>query len=184
MSDQPTFFFDLGSPECYLVAERVLSTMPVIPEWQPVLASSIGVDLGQPDVEYLRGRAAELGLLPFRMPPVWPPDTAFAMRTATYAKGGGKTVAFALAAFRQAFAGGRDLGEENTVLIAAAAAEIHPAAVLKGAGLGAIARRLANSSERARSLGVERLPAILVGDRLFIGEDGPERAALTLGVRS
>ncbi len=43
-------------------------------------------------------------------------------------------MAFSLAAFRQAFAGGRDLEQEGTVLIAAAACEMHPAAVLKGIG--------------------------------------------------
>ena len=48
------------------------------------------------------------------------------MLAATYAKQFGRAVAFSLAAFRQAFAGGRDLGDEITVLIAAAACEMHP----------------------------------------------------------
>jgi 2-hydroxychromene-2-carboxylate isomerase len=182
VSDQPTFFFDLGSPDCYLVAERVMSTMPVIPEWQPVLASAVGAGVGELDVEQLSGRAAELGLLPFRMPAVWPPDTEFAMRTAIYAKGGGKTVPFALAAFRQAFAGGRDLGDQNTVLIAAAACEMHPTAILKGAGLRSVTRGLAAACATASELGVTRVPAILVDDELFAGEDAPEQAALALGV--
>jgi 2-hydroxychromene-2-carboxylate isomerase len=183
LSEQPVFLFDLGSPECYLVAERVMSTMPVIPEWQPVLASAVGAGVGELDIEQLSGRAAELGLLPFRMPAVWPPNTEFAMRTAMYAKGGGKTVPFALAAFRQAFAGGRDLGDQDTVLIAAAACEMHPTAVLKGAGLRSVARRLSDSSLRARDDGVVQLPTILVDGELFAGEDAPEQAALALGVR-
>ena len=48
------------------------------------------------------------------------------MRAATYAKQIGRAVAFALAAFRQAYAGGRDLVEPDNVLIAAAACEMHP----------------------------------------------------------
>ena len=48
------------------------------------------------------------------------------MLVATYAKQIGRAVAFSLAAFRQAFAGGRDLGERDNVLIAAAACEMHP----------------------------------------------------------
>ena len=44
----------------------------------------------------------------------------------------GSAVAFSLAAFRQAFAGGRDLSDPDNVLIAAAACELHPRAVLKG----------------------------------------------------
>ena len=54
------------------------------------------------------------------------------MRAATFAQKGGRAVAFSLAAFRQAFAGGRDLAVTDNVLIAAAACELHPKAVLKG----------------------------------------------------
>ena len=54
------------------------------------------------------------------------------MRVATYARQIGRVVAFAQAAFRQAFAGGRSLADEDSVLIAAAACEMHPAAVLQG----------------------------------------------------
>ena len=56
------------------------------------------------------------------------------MRVATFAKQTGRTVSFALAAFRQAFAAGRDLTEPDNVLIAAAACELHPNAVIKAAG--------------------------------------------------
>ena len=54
------------------------------------------------------------------------------MLAATYAKHIGRAVAFSLAAFRQAFAGGRDLGDEGTVLIAAAACEMHPDGAAQG----------------------------------------------------
>ena len=90
-----------------------------------------------------------------------------AMLTATYAKQIGRTVAFSLAAFRQAFAGGRDLGDENTVLIAAAACEMHPAAVLKGIQLRSTAAALERAGERALAAGVRSLPAIQVGDDVF-----------------
>ena len=70
------------------------------------------------------------------------------MRAATYAKQIGRTVAFALAAFRQAFAGGRALDADN-VLIAAAACEMHPAAVLKAIELRSVARR-ARRGDRGR----------------------------------
>ena len=57
------------------------------------------------------------------------------MLVATYAKQTGRVVAYSMAAFRQAFAAGRDLGERDWVLVAAAAAEMHPAAVIKSAEL-------------------------------------------------
>ena len=87
------------------------------------------------------------------------------MRVATYAKGGGRAVAFSLAAFRQVFAGGRDLGDEGTVLIAAAACEMHPTAVLKGASLRSVGASLERAGERARQAGVSELPAIQSGRR-------------------
>ncbi len=72
------------------------------------------------------------------------------MLAATYAKRIGRAVAFSLAAFRQAFAGGRDLGDTDTVLIAAAACEMHPAAVLKALELRSVAERSERANERAR----------------------------------
>ncbi len=62
------------------------------------------------------------------------------MRVATYAKSIGRTVPFVQAAFRQAFAGGTLLEDLDFVLIAAAACEMHPAAVLKGAELRSVER--------------------------------------------
>jgi 2-hydroxychromene-2-carboxylate isomerase len=102
------------------------------------------------------------------------------MLAATYAKGAGRTVAFSLAAFRQAFAGGRDLSNRDTVLIAAAACEMHPAAVIKGIGLRSVADALDRAVARARAAGVELLPAIQVGDRVFVGDQGVDQAAGSL----
>ena len=76
------------------------------------------------------------------------------MRVATYAKGGGRAVAFSLAAFRQVFAGGRDLGDEGTVLIAAAACEMHPSAVLKGVSLRSVGASLAARGRARAAAGV------------------------------
>ena len=77
-------------------------------------------------------RAAEYGLPAVRWPEPWPGNTLLAMRAATYAKQIGKVVSFSLAAFRQAFAGGRDLTEPDNVMIAAAACELHPNAAHEG----------------------------------------------------
>jgi predicted DsbA family dithiol-disulfide isomerase len=83
------------------------------------------------------------------------------MLAATYAKRIGRGVTFSLAAFRQAFAGGRDLGDEATVLIAGAACEMHPTALLKGISLRATEQALAAAVERARRAGVSQLPAVV-----------------------
>jgi 2-hydroxychromene-2-carboxylate isomerase len=105
-----------------------------------------------------------------RWPEPFPADTAWAMLAATYAKGIGRGVAFTLAAFRQAFAAGRDLSQRESVLIAAAACEMHPAAVIKGAALASTARALEANNARAAADGVRELPAIWIDGRVLSGE--------------
>ena len=144
----------------------------------------LGDDGGDPDRDAIERRAAELDLQPLRWPARWPPDTQTAMLAATYAKRVGRAVAFSLAAFRQAFAGGRDLGDPDTVLIAAAACEMHPTAVLKGIGLRSVGAALEQANTRARAAGVvRRFPRSRSGSRVFTGEDGIEPAARALEER-
>ena len=177
MDPQPVFYYDLGSPQCYIVGETIMSTLPVVPEWEPVLASQItgSEQQADPDREEVERLAAALGLQALRWPRNWPPDTTTAMLAATYAKKVGRGVAFSLAAFRQEFAGGRDIGDENTVLIAGAACEMHPVALTKGIELRSTAQGLQIAGERAVNAGVRSLPAIQMGDRTY---EGPEALAL------
>jgi 2-hydroxychromene-2-carboxylate isomerase len=177
---QPVFYYDLGDPGSYLTAERIMAELPVVPEWEPVHGPGLGFTPPEPDGDTLAQAVAAHGLLPLRLPATWPPDSELAMRVATFAKGGGRAVAFSLAAFRQVFAGGRDLGDEGTVLIAAAACEMHPTAVLKGVSLRSVSKSLARAGERAREAGVSALPAVQVGSQLFQGEGALERATEAL----
>jgi 2-hydroxychromene-2-carboxylate isomerase len=164
---QPVFYYDLGSPRCYLLAERIMADLPVVPEWEPVLAVDLGIEVVEPDREALELLVHERRMQPLRWPQQWPPDGRTAALAATYAKHIGRAVAFSLACFRQTFAGGRDLGDESTVLIAAAACEMHPSAVLKGIGLRSVTTGLDQAVARARAAGVTQLPAIGVADRVF-----------------
>jgi 2-hydroxychromene-2-carboxylate isomerase len=166
-STQPVFYYDLGSPRCYLLAERIMADLPVVPEWEPVLAVDLGIEVVEPDREALELLVEERRMQPLRWPQQWPPDGRTAALAATYAKHIGRAVAFSLACFRQTFAGGRDLGDESTVLIAAAACEMHPSAVLKGIGLRSVTTGLDQAVARARAAGVTQLPAIGVADRVF-----------------
>jgi 2-hydroxychromene-2-carboxylate isomerase len=167
--DQPVFYYDLGSPECYLAAETIMSSLPVVPEWEPLLGSDLVPLDPHPDRDRIAGLAKELGLQPLRWPSGWPPETERAMLAATYAKRIGRGVAFSLAAFRQAFAGGRDLGDEDTILIAGAACEMHPTALRKGIDLASTRAALAEAVRRARTVGVTALPAVQIGERVFSG---------------
>jgi 2-hydroxychromene-2-carboxylate isomerase len=188
MQPDAAFYFDLASPLAYFAAERVLHTMPIATEWQPVLACEL------PDAESFEAfrcrddeeifrleisrRTAELGLQELRWPEPFPFDSEFAMRAATYAKSIGRIVAFAQAAFRQAFAGGRPLNVADNVLIAAAACEMHPSAVMKGAALRSVGEQMSTATSAAAALGVEDVPAVRVGERVFHGERVLEEAAM------
>jgi 2-hydroxychromene-2-carboxylate isomerase len=181
-TDRPVFYYDLGSPACYLLAERVMAELPVVPEWEPVLGARLGLDDPEPKAAELQAVVAEHGLQPLRLPQQWPPNTELAMLVATYAKRGGKAVAYSLAAFRQAFAGGRDLADEGTVLIAAAACEMHPRAVLKGVALRSTRATLEQACTRAAAAGVTALPAIATAAGTFCGDRALELATDALTV--
>lgn len=189
------FYFDLASPLAYLAAERALRVLPGPAEWRPVLAADLPRSdrfeafRCEADADAFREsvvtRARELGLQPLRWPEPFPFDSVLAMRVATYAKSIGRAVPFALAAFRQAFAGGHCLEDPDFVLIAAAACEMHPTAVLRAAESERVARQLRESGERACALGVGDVPAVALegsdGARVFEGERELEAAALAMG---
>lgn len=141
-------------------------------EWQPVrIPNPIEIDRAE-----IERRASELSLQPVRWPAQMPTDSTLAMLAATYAKQIGRAVSFSLAAFRQAFAAGRDLALKDTVLIVGAACEIHPTALLRAVERESIARGLAQATADAQRLGVRRLPAIACGGKLFQGERALEQA--------
>ncbi len=188
-ASQAAFYFDLASPEAYLAAERVNHSLDRIPEWIPIHAASLpahteGFDAWRCEADALayretvERRGAAAGLQALRWPDPFPFDSAFAMRVAFYAKSIGRTVPFAQAAFRQAYAGGRALSVPDNVLIAASACEMHPAAVLKGAELRSVHAGLREATERAAQRGVRDVPALWLPDgRVVHGEAQTSGAA-------
>jgi 2-hydroxychromene-2-carboxylate isomerase len=187
------FYFDLASPLAYLAAEQALQAFAGAPEpvvWTPISAAELPGATSfeafrcERELDALREdvarRAAELGLQPLRWPEPFPFDSSLAMRVATYAKSIGRAVPFAQAAFRQAFAGGHSLAEEDSVVIAAAACEMHPAAVLRGAALRSTAEQLARATTAAHEAGVEDVPSVLVAGQVFRGEGALGEAARVL----
>jgi len=188
---RPVFYYDLGSPYAYLAAERVnalfVEAVGEPPEWQPVLLGGLFKRFGRESwglglereagIRECERRAAERGLPDFRWPEPFPGNTLTAMRAATFAKEIGRTVSFSLAAFRQAFAAGRDLSDPDNIFLAGAAAEIHPRALGAAIERDAIKARLREATERAGDLGVRGVPSVVVGDEVFWGDDRLEEAA-------
>jgi 2-hydroxychromene-2-carboxylate isomerase len=168
--ESPVFYYDVGSPWSWLAAERLTVVLDVVPVWQPV-------HLGAPqDVD--RAAVEEVALAQGLPAPRWPEpfpfDSDLAMRAATFAKQTGRAVAFSLAAMRQAFAAGRDMSVLDNVLIAAAACELHPRAVIAGIETRGVSEALAAATAAAEAVGVTTVPALLVGDRVL---DVPPLAA-------
>ena len=158
-----------------------------MPVWQPILLGGLfkrfgrdswgngpGREEGMREVER---RAAEYGLPAVRWPEPWPGNMLAAMRAAVFAKETGRAVAFSLAAFRQAFAGGNDLGDVNYVLMAAAACELHPNAVLKGIESRNVKDGLRAATDEAAERGVTGVPSVVVDGQVFLGDDRLEDAA-------
>jgi 2-hydroxychromene-2-carboxylate isomerase len=164
--DFAAFYFDFSSPEAYLAAERVIQTLPFPAEWIPIRAPSPR-PFAHAEIERV---AAERVLQGLR----WPPagfDSELALRAATYAKQIGRVVAFGLAAFRQAYAGGADLSDTDVVLIAASACEMHPRAVLQALSREAIARELTDATALAVARGVVAVPTVWIPDGTLLEGD-------------
>ncbi|MBV9942962.1 MAG: hypothetical protein JO262_12600, partial [Solirubrobacterales bacterium] len=47
---QPVFYYDLGSPHCYIAAETIMAMLPVVPEWEPVLGPDVAAHVPEPAV--------------------------------------------------------------------------------------------------------------------------------------
>ena len=150
----PPFFFDLADPLAYVEGERLRAEDPRV-EWVPVLAPPAyrcaeEVATVREDVERA---AARLNLQAVRWPDPFPFDSERAMLAATYAKQIGRAVAFSLAAFRQAYAAGRPLDADDNILIAAAACEMHPRAVLKALETRGVREALEEATSAAQRVG-------------------------------
>jgi 2-hydroxychromene-2-carboxylate isomerase len=185
-----SFYFDLGSPYAYLSAERISGLFTEAgleqPEWRPILLGGLfqrfdrsswgqGPEREQGMAECER-RASAYGLPPIQWPDPWPGNMLTAMRVATFAKQTGRTVSFSLAAFRQQFAAGRDLSDPDNVIIAGAACELHPKALLKAVQTEIVKGALREATDEAAALGVEGVPAVVVGEQVFWGDDRLEDA--------
>jgi 2-hydroxychromene-2-carboxylate isomerase len=184
------FYFDLGSPYAYLSAERISGLFTEAgleqPEWQPILLGGLFQHFGRESwgngpareegMAEVERRAVAQGLPPLAWPEPWPGNMLFAMRAAIFAKQTGRTVSFSLAAFRQAFAAGRDLSDPDNVLIAAAACELHPKALLKAADTEGVKNALREATEDAAERGVTGVPSLVVDDEVFWGDERLEEA--------
>jgi len=143
------FYFDLGDPRAYVEAEQLIASDPSR-EWIPARSDVVlrCAHEGEALREDVAREVRRLELQPLRWPDPFPFDSEEALLAATYARSIGRVVAFSLAAFRQAFAGGHALDTDH-VLIAASACEMHPRAVLKALESRRVREQLDENSGKA-----------------------------------
>jgi 2-hydroxychromene-2-carboxylate isomerase len=188
-----TFYFDLGSPYAYLVAERLVEVLPQSVAWQPVSLGGLfkangrsSWGLGDPagrqgGMTEVKRRAALYGLPPVLWPDPWPSNYLFAMRAATFAFQQGSGREFTVRAFRHAFQQGHDLGVPERVLDVAAEAGLDPQVLEAATGDPDVKQALRAATDAAHELGVFGVPTVAVGDELFWGEDRLQDAVAALG---
>jgi 2-hydroxychromene-2-carboxylate isomerase len=192
---RPVFYFDLGSPYAYLTAERLVAParhMPLFETdviWQPISLGAIfklngrsSWALGQPEqraagMAEVERRARAYGLPPLRWPAPWPSNYLFAMRAATFASRCGIGREFALAAYRDAFQRGLDLGAPENVLQAARSAGLDRHDVERAVSSAEIKLALRHASDLAHRCGVSGVPTLVVAGELFWGDDRLQDAA-------
>ncbi|MBI4898370.1 MAG: hypothetical protein HY827_08395 [Actinobacteria bacterium] len=149
-----TFYYDIGSAYAWAIGERIAKCLPEA-EWQPVLQPDVDDGpLWDGDTEQIYDMAQKFGLLRPRFDDdqlhKTIADTRQMMLAAIYAKSIGRTVAFSLAAFRQIFNAAKPVDDIDTVLLAAAACEMHPRAVLPALELESTRAALAAAGAELR----------------------------------
>lgn len=166
-----TLFFDLASPETYLLAERVERRLGDA-SWRPAVLWN-GSQVSEGDVAG-RMADAERRARELRMPLVWPErfpaPVPMAMRVATYAAEAGRGAAFVLAAGRLAFCGGFDIEDQDMLAEAAAAARLEVAEALDVARDIQRDEMIVGAGRALWSEGVTALPALRHEQRLYWGE--------------
>jgi 2-hydroxychromene-2-carboxylate isomerase len=180
---KPVFYFDLGSPYAYLVAERIHDVLPEPIRWQPVSLGAIfkvtgrsSWAMGDPErrqrgMAEVERRALAYGLPPVRWPAPWPGNYLTAMRAAIFADTKGVGREFALQAFRGAFQEGHDLSVPERVFEMARGAGLDPREVEEATSDPEIKLALREATDAAHDLGVFGVPTIAVGEDLFWGDD-------------
>ncbi len=152
-------------------------------DWVPVATAALGRARTPEEIATLR-EATQARAKQLRLPLVWPDrfpaDARRAVRAAAHAAEIGSGSRFALAAGRLAFCGGFDLEDPETLAEAAAAAGVSLDDCLQAAGDPGRDRCMQAAADELRRGGVDRLPAVALGGRLFAGEAGLMAAAAIL----
>ena len=179
------FFFDYASPYSYFASaqvEAVAQRTGAELRWRPFLLGAVFKAVGNVPPITITNKAAwllrdvqewtrYLGLPPFRMPENFPINSLKANRLGLVAAEHGRIVPFSHAAFRAAFADGKDLADPQVLAGLARAVDLDPEQALAKAETQEIKDALRRNTDEALARDVFGAPTFFVGDELFFGND-------------
>ncbi len=179
------FFLDYASPYSYLAAEQVEALAKRTGaelRWRPFLLGAVFKATGNVPPISTANKAAYLGkdlvdwtrylgLPVFRMPSNFPINSLKANRLGLVAAEQGRIALFSRAAFRAAFAEGKDIAEPAVLAELARAAQLDPEKALAQAETQEIKDALRRNTEEAIARGAFGAPTFFVGDEMFFGND-------------
>ena len=172
---------------------RAADVLGTAPRLQPVLVGAIfgyrgrgswaltdERAAGEAEVER---RAARYGLPPVVWPEGWPLNSLSAMRAAIWADRQGAGPAFARAVYEREFAHGEDISDVD--LLEETGRSVGLQGIREAIADPEVKRALREATEAAWERGVQGVPTLAAGRRLYFGDDRlEEAAAATPGERS
>ena len=168
-----------------------MQLLPGPAEWQPVLARELGGEQSfeafrcEQELEVFRSelerRALQLGLQPLRWPEPFPFDSELRDAGGDLRQEHRPTVRVSPGCVQPGICRRPRARERRLRADRRRGCEIHPTALKKTPGLRSVGAELHARTSRARSLGVSDVPAVLVGEEVFVGERGLEDAARRMG---
>ena len=183
-----TFYYDLGSPYAYLLADRIDLAFDTSIEvrWEPVLLGGIFKHNGRSSwaetpkradgMAEIAARAAARGMEPFNYAEPWTNNGLTAMRADVYAHATGSGRRFATEAFRVQFNEALPLSDPENIELAAHRAGLDPGDTLAATQDPLVKQKLIDNTQAAIDAGAIGVPTIVVGDQAFFGDDQLEAA--------
>jgi 2-hydroxychromene-2-carboxylate isomerase len=180
------FHFGAMSPYSWFAAERIGALIPDA-QWRPVFAGGLfratgrstwGLSDGrEAGIADCNGRAELHGLGPMTWPEGWPSSDILVARALVVADQHGLLKPFALTAMRAQFRDGLGLDDPEVLKWAASEVGLDAAGLTEATSTSAIKDSLRTRTDEAVALGVFGVPTVVVGDRLFWGDDRLDEAA-------
>jgi 2-hydroxychromene-2-carboxylate isomerase len=177
-------YYDLASPYAYLAVARAAGVLGEEPRLQPVLVGAIFSWRGRGSWAHTPERAAgeaeierraqRYGLPPLVWPEGWPLNSLTAMRAALWADRQGRGAAFARAVFEREFAHGEDVSGVDALEAIGRSAGVE--GIREAVADPEIKQALREATEAAWERGVQGVPTLEAGRRLYFGDDRLEEA--------